>query len=74
MVDNDYDNIRISTCDTNSYGWDAKLHRFFPYIADKLRSMGFAVHRSVSYEVTDWDILKVGEITMPSPDPSDCQK
>lgn len=56
MVKYDRFQTSISTCDMLGYGWDRKLHRTMPLIAERLREKGFSVTSSVNHGVTDWVI------------------
>lgn len=39
-----------------AYGWSIEEHMYMPIVADRLRTKGYSVSSSVSFEVTDWVI------------------
>jgi hypothetical protein len=48
---------RFETCyRAPAYGWSVEEYTYMPVVASRLRSKGYNVTSSVSYEVTDWTI------------------
>jgi hypothetical protein len=48
---------RFETCyRAPAYGWSVDEYTYMPVVASRLRSKGYSVSSSVSFEVTDWTI------------------
>lgn len=55
---NQYGYTKISTCDTNSYGWSLEKHLAMQQIS-RNPPVGVHVTGTVSFGVNDWTITKV---------------
>lgn len=52
--------VHIDTCENPAFGWDVKFHCAMPTIANILREKhNYIVNRSVSFGVTDWNIISL---------------
>ena len=48
---------RVSTCNTDSYGWDKQLHQQMPEIRREVETAGIKSSHSVSFQVYDFSIF-----------------